>query len=193
MGQFAADEPDFYRGLSEHLGAQGMAAPDLDDCQAVKDMLDRCNAGYLTHGLADLRAIPSQSIDLIWSQAVLEHIDRYQFGETMQELRRILRPEGVCSHRVDLTDHFCGSLNNLRFSEKLWESRLFKSSGFYTNRIRYSEMVETFKRCGFSVDIVRADTWKTLPLPRRQLDPQFRQFETDDLRVSGFDVILRPA
>lgn len=94
------------------------------------------------------------SIDFIWSQAVLEHIRKSEFLDTMLELHRILRPNGVCSHVVDLKDHLGGALNNLRFSEKLWESNFMASSGFYTNRIRYSEMLDIFHQAGFSVEVV---------------------------------------
>ncbi len=192
VGNFAADDVAFYQGLAQHLKKRGLPAPDLMDCRSLKDILEKCHASYFTHGLADLKALPSHSIDLVWSQAVLEHVDRFRFTENMQELRRVLKPGGVCSHRVDLTDHFCGSLNNLRFSEKLWESQFFRSSGFYTNRIRFSEMIEIFERCGFVAEIIKVDRWDTVPLRKREFAPQFRQFDTDDLRVSGFDVILRP-
>jgi len=46
----------------------------------------------------------------------------------------------MCSHRVDLRDHFGSALNNLRFSDKKWELDWIANSGFYTNRIRLQEM-----------------------------------------------------
>ena len=41
----------------------------------------------------------------------------------------MIRPGGLCSHVVDLKDHLGGALNNLRFSQRVWESRTMAGSG----------------------------------------------------------------
>jgi hypothetical protein len=92
---------------------------------------------------------------------------------------------------VDLQDHLAAALNNLRFSESVWESHLFSSSGFYTNRIRYSEMIQSFKDAGFESETVQLDRWDELPTPRRRMDTAFRDMPDDELLVRGFDVVLR--
>jgi SAM-dependent methyltransferase len=132
-------------------------------------------------------------VDFIMSQAVLEHVRRREFVDVVQHLRRVLRPDGVCSHRVDLKDHLSDALNNLRFSERVWESTFMAGSGFYTNRIRYSEMLQLFRRAAFDVEVVNVDRWARLPTPRGRLSEPFRHLSDEDLRVSGFDVVLRPA
>jgi predicted SAM-dependent methyltransferase len=139
-----------------------------------------------------LRSLKSQSVDFIWSQAVLEHIRKAEFLDTMLELRRIIRADGVCSHVVDLKDHLGGGLNNLRFPENLWESNFMSSSGFYTNRIRYSEMVDIFTQAGFSVEIVKVSRWQGVPTPRSKIAENFRNLSDEELCISGFSVLLRP-
>ena len=130
---------------------------------------------------------------LIFSQAVLEHIRREQFLDTMRECRRILKRDGVCSHRVDLKDHLGGGLNNLRFSPEIWESKLFVRSGFYTNRIRYREMLKLFSSAGFDVEIIEENRWNVLPIDRSQLAPLFQDISDDELLVSGFSAVLKPS
>lgn len=49
-----------------------------------------------------------------------------------------------------------GALNHLRVLERLWESRLMAESGFYTQRLRYSEMLALFNEAGFRADIVKS-------------------------------------
>ena len=98
---------------------------------------------------------------------------------------------GVSVHRVDLKDHLGGSLNNLRFTSTTWEGDLFRKSGFYTNRIRYDEMVALFDRVGFDCRLLRVMRWDALPTPRTKIDEAFRYLPDDDLLVSGFDVALR--
>lgn len=91
-----------YKALSEKLRLKGISVPDLNQCRSVSDMLALMNTEYLTSGLNSLKSIPSNSVDFIWSHAVLEHVRRAEFQETMKELRRIVRQDGVVSHRTDL-------------------------------------------------------------------------------------------
>jgi len=42
--------------------------------------------------------------------------------DTMNEYCRVLSSDGIASHRIDLKDHLGGSLNNLCFSVRVWES-----------------------------------------------------------------------
>ena len=47
------------------------------------------------------------------------------------------------------------------------------NSGFYTNRIRYSEMLDLFKQAGFEAEVAHTDRWATVPTPRRKMAPHF--------------------
>jgi len=66
------------------------------------------------------------------------------------------------------------------------------NSGFYTNRIRYTQMLTMFQQTGFDVEVVEVERWERLPTPREKLAAEFRNISTDELLVSGFDVILHP-
>ena len=69
---------------------------------------------------------------------------------------------------------------------------LMAKSSFYTNRIRYSEMLTIFKKTGFKVDATIIETWDKLPIPRSTLSHDFRDLSDKDLCVSVFDVLLKP-
>lgn len=190
-GNFASAEFTAYQPLLQLLADTGLDVAELKAHQDWPAVLAACNAHYYTEGFASLRAIPDCSVDFIWSQAVLEHVPRSQFAQTMRELRRILKPGGWCSHDVDLRDHFNGGLNNLRFTEPVWEGALFSSSGFYTNRIRFGQMLSLFQDAGFVVKQLTPRKWDSLPIDRAQLDGQFASLPEDDLLVCGFDVVLQ--
>ena len=192
-GTFATEEIAPYREMADFLRMRNLPAPVIDTASELAGALASCNAVYLTQGLSSLRNIPSGSVDFIWSQAVFEHIRRHEFLETMRELHRILRSDGICSHRVDLKDHLGGDLNNLRFSNRLWESNWFSNSGFYTNRLRYSEMINFFKLAGFDVQTVSVNRWTSSPTPRRLMSIEFQSLSEEDLLVKEFDVLLRPS
>jgi SAM-dependent methyltransferase len=192
-GKFARTEAGPYRALCAELSGRGLSPPDLSAARTLDDVLAACDASYLTAGLESLRQIASGSVDLVFSQAVLEHVRRHEFLDSMRECQRILKPDGVCSHRVDLKDHLGGGLNNLRFSERVWESGFFARSGFYTNRIRYAEMIEIFERAGFDVEVTETNRWQMLPIRRSRLAPPFREMDVEQLCVAGFHALLRPA
>jgi SAM-dependent methyltransferase len=192
-GDFATKEIAPYREMADFLRLRKLPTQNINSNTVLEGALASCNAVYLTQGLSSLRNIPSGSVDFIWSQAVFEHIRRHEFLETMCELRRVLRPDGVCSHRVDLKDHLGGALNNLRFSTRLWELNWVSKSGFYTNRLRYSDMTKLFKKAGFDVQIVSVNSWDVMPTPRRLMSSEFRSLSEEDLLVKEFDVLLRPS
>jgi len=190
--KLATEDIQSYREMADFLRSKNLAVADINHAQSIEDVMDSCGGCYLTSGIASLKSIADNSVDFIWSQAVLEHVKRYEFLDTMKELHRIVRDDGVCSHRVDLRDHLELSLNNLRFSEKVWESDLMADSGFYTNRIQYSQMLSMFEEAGFRVKVTQVDKWDSLPLERSKLNQQFQDCSDEELRVSGFKVLLTP-
>ncbi|GMW06412.1 MAG: hypothetical protein AMXMBFR8_12090 [Nevskiales bacterium] len=192
-GPFANHDMDVYRSVARHSVTAGRPAPDSIDFTNLETFLASCNAQYLTNGLSSLRKLPNESIDFLWSHAVLEHIRLKDFPALVAEMRRVIRPAGICSHRVDLRDHLSGGLNNLRFPENLWESDFMARSGFYTNRIGFGQMLGLFDSGGFTTEILNVDRWSTPPINRSAIHPAMLSNRSADLCVSGFDVVLRPA
>jgi SAM-dependent methyltransferase len=190
-GPYASLDIDVYRRIAEQARAAGVCIPDSLDLSNVAGMLSSCNAQYLTGGLRDWLRIPDSSVDWIWSQAVLEHIRLADFGPLCAEMRRVLTPGGIACHRIDLKDHLDGSLNNLRFGDSVWESDFMATSGFYTNRLRRSQILAAFAAAGLDAEVVGCESWPKLPVARRALAPRFRDMPDDELRVSGFTVVLR--
>jgi SAM-dependent methyltransferase len=192
VGRFAREDLAPYKALVDVLRQEGREVPEIESMDTLAELLAATNGEYLTDGLASLRTIPDAAVDFAWSHAVLEHIDRDIFDETLRELRRVMRPDGVSSHRVDLEDHLAGSLNNLRFSHARWESPLFKNSGFYTNRLRCSEIVRACEAAGFIVETRSVERWDRLPVPKAALALRYRKFSDDELRIRGIDLVLQP-
>lgn len=154
-------------------------------------MLSFCDAEYLTEGLASWTEIPSDSVNFVFSQSVLECIFKEEFLPILSECRRVMLPNSIASHVVDLRDLLGDSLNNLRFSEQLWESYIFRSSGFYSNRIRYSDMLNEFNLAGFEVENTVINRWENMPMPRKKLALPFRNIPEDELRIREFEILLR--
>lgn len=191
-GHFATEDTRPFRQMAEYLLKRNLTPPSFVETDPVDVILHQCGAKYETLGLDSLRSIPSSSIDFIWSQAALEHVRRHEFLATMHELRRILRPDGVCSHRVDLKDHLGGGLNNLRIPSRWWEREWMVRSGFYTNRLRITELERLFQEAGFAPQIIASTRWDHVPMRRDALAMEFRSLEDAALLVQDFDVLLSP-
>jgi SAM-dependent methyltransferase len=164
----------------------------LSDATSVDEALRRANVTYLTRGTASLSDIPDASIDFFWSQVVLEHVPHDEFPELLRQLRRIVKPQGVGVHSVDFRDHLSNALNNLRFSRQTWEGRAFRSSGFYTNRIRPGAMLELFNEAGFGVKVLAETNWPNIPTPRAAMAKPFCDLPDAELRLAEYEVLLRP-
>ncbi len=190
VGAFATIDMTAYSSMFSFLRQKGFTLPFKKDPNTITDILKECNCQYLTDGIRSLEQLPSESVDYCFSNAVLEHIPKHDFPIMAHELFRIVKPGGVCVHRVDLKDHLGGGLNNLRFSESIWEGALFSRSGFYTNRIRFKEMLTIFTEAGFTYTLPRVLRWESLPIARTEVNGAFSQLIDDDLLVSGFDVVL---
>jgi hypothetical protein len=184
------NDVEHYHLLEGYLRDSGFNPPSLAGCANLNEVLKACNGQYLCHGIESLRAIPTASVDFIFSHTVLQHVRRKELMPLLAELRRIQRIDGVGSHTISITDILGGNLNDLRFSQGTWESNFMANSGFYTNRIRFSEFLTYFRQAGFVPEVYRTALWNALPTPRTKMAPQFASLPDSELQVSGFDVYL---
>ena len=165
--------------------------PNISNKDNIDLILKKSNSEYLTEGLSSIKKIPSNSVDLIFSQAVMEHIRKENFEAMNSELYRVLKKDGVISHQIDLRDHLGGGLNNLRFSDNLWESKFFVKSGFYTNRIGFDKMISIFENLSFKYEIINVQKWKLLPIKKYKINKKYRAQDEENLKVKVFDILLR--
>ena len=192
VAPFATRDVAVYRAVADFVRLRGLPAPDLSAAQSLDDVLTACSARYETGGLASLRALPDASIDLVFSNGVMQCVPPAQLPDTLREMRRVLHPRGVCVHSIDLRDMMGQSLHQLRFRERVWESACFRRAGFHTNRLRYGEWKRLFEAAGFDVRESEINRWPTLPVRRESLAAPFRDLPEPDLLVSTVRVALAP-
>jgi SAM-dependent methyltransferase len=191
VGHFVKEDINFYKSICNELTKLNYKMPDISNCKNINDILEKVDSKYLTDGVNSLKTMPAESVDLIFSQAVLEHVRKKDFKDLAQEIKRILKKHGTSSHAIDLKDHLNYSLNNLRFTDKLWETEFFANSGFYTNRLSISDIIDVYKNIGFRINIMNKLTWDEIPLSRSKFAQQFKNRPLEDLLVSEFDLILK--
>lgn len=181
VGNYITKDLNFYKRLVLILKGRGLKAPNISNSNSIKEILNLCNGIYLTDGLSSLNSIKDNSIDFVWSHSVLEHVRKYQFHSMQKELIRLLKSNGLASHSIDFQDHLDYGLNNLRFSEKLWESNLFANAGFYTNRIPALKMHYIFEKIGFKIKRKSLGKWPRLPTKRSSMHREFDIYTDSEL------------
>ncbi len=144
---------------------------------------------YRTGGLQSLREIPPETVHFSFSQAVLEHVLREEFTETLEQIFRMTIPGGLSRHVVDFKDHLAGSLNSLKFSQARWERKAVYHSTFYTNRLRCSDVKKAFQQAGWETVESWDRMWESLPVAREKLHPDFQHYSDEELCCSGLVIV----
>jgi ubiquinone/menaquinone biosynthesis C-methylase UbiE len=167
----------------------GAAKTWLIDSEPIAEVEPFPNTIYLTEGLKSFREVPDASVDFLFSNAVLEHIRLREFAPLVMEMKRVLKPEGTGSHQIDFRDHLQYALNNLRFSERIWESEFMAKSGFYTNRIPWAKMQAILEE-HFSVRIKNRNSWPSLPTAQKKMSSPFNAMPEQDLMTLDCHVVI---
>ncbi len=168
----------------------GAAKTWLIDSEPIAKVEPFPNTVYLTSGLKSFREVPDASVDFLFSNAVLEHIRLKEFLPLVLEMKRVLKPAGIASHQIDFRDHLQYALNNLRFSERVWESDFMAKSGFYTNRIPWAKMRAILEEY-FVVSVKARNVWPSLPTAQNKMSAQFRTMPEQDLMTLDCHAVLK--
>lgn len=191
VGHFVKEDVQFYINVASELINLGYNVPDISHCKTIYEILNKINSKYYTEGVKSFSKIKDSSVDLIFSQAVLEHVRVKDFNNLAIEIKRVLKLNALSSHAVDLKDHLSYSLNNLRFSDRIWETEFFASSGFYTNRMSISEIENVFLNLNLQTDIQNKISWNEVPISRNKMAKKFKDRAEEFLLVSEFDIVIK--
>jgi SAM-dependent methyltransferase len=134
--------------------------------------------------------LPDGSMDLIFSQAVMEHVAPLEASYIEQA--RVLKPGGYISHRIDLKDHLNSRdwRDHLTYSELQWSLMTSHRPGF-TNRARASQHLAALERAGLEILHVERQMNDAPPLRRSLLAAAFRDLDDEDLNTCSLDVVAR--
>ena len=153
---------------------------------------------YLAPRDAGATGLEAESIDFVTSTNTLEHIPAAHLVAILSECRRLLRPDGAMSSRIDLCDHYSYSdrsltpYNFLRYSDRAW--RLLESRLSHQNRLRRPDYLQAFATAGLAVvdERARAPDTALERLQALDLAPRFRAYTLDDLAVTRLFLVARP-
>ena len=128
-------------------------------------------------------AIEQNSLDLVFSQAVLEHVD--ELPEVYRAIYLWLKPGAYMSHQIDFTCHDSANEWNghWTYSDLMWNLARGKDT-WLINREPHSTHIKLMRASGF--DIVEDRTiHQASRISRNQLAARFRTLMDDDLTTAA--------
>jgi SAM-dependent methyltransferase len=129
------------------------------------------------------------TLDLIFSQAVLEHVD--SLPETYQAMFAWLKPGGYASHVIDFSAHHLSPFWNGHWAYSDWQWKLVRGKReFLLNREPLSTHLAHAQNAGFQTMLLRRD-YRNRGLKVNTLASRFRSLDTEDSQISGAMLILR--
>ena len=182
--------------LSSYELPEPMRWADLDErrIERIRRSIREPNAaGSMIRYVApwwSAEAIESGSVQMIFSQAVLEHVDDLQTAYA--SMRAWLAPGGWLSHQIDFRCHNTAHEWNghWTYGPLMW--RLLRGRRrFLINRRPHSTHVQLLRAADFEII---CDQIVTGPgIERRRLALQFAELSENDLTTSGAFLQARPA
>ncbi len=132
--------------------------------------------------------LKSESFDLICSNNTFEHIYADVLEGILKEFKRLVKPGGLMSHFIDMSDHFAHFdksitiYNFLKYSEKKWKS--IDNSVQPQNRMRLVQYREIYNR--LQIPITEEHTRPVDPeiLKGQEIHPEFQVYSQDELAIS---------
>lgn len=142
---------------------------------------------------------PDASVDVVFSNRVLQHVERRTIERSLAEAGRILRSGGIIFHSANCTDHYAHSdptinqLNYLRYSETQWKK--WNSAILHQNRLRAIDFTDMARAAGFTieVDTSQPDPARLAELATMQVHPHFARYSRDQLAITNIDFVGRKA
>jgi SAM-dependent methyltransferase len=98
---------------------------------------------------------PDGRFDACISTNTLEHIPRDVIRVMLVELRRLLKPGGLISAKIDYSDHYASTdrrisrANFLRFDERQWARH--NHANHYLNRLRHGHYGQMARESGYKI------------------------------------------
>jgi SAM-dependent methyltransferase len=182
----------------------------LEDVRAAHAELTRCLARGdditdATGGVVRYRApadasdtkLPAESVDVVFSNSVLEHVPGDVIAACLTEAKRILAPRGIVFHSVNCGDHYAyaderiSQLNYLQFGNDTW--KLWNNRFLYQNRLRAIDFTDMARAAGFTIelDTSRPHPKRLAELARIEVHPDFARYSRDQLAITSIDFIGR--
>ena len=141
--------------------------------------------------------LPAASVDVVFSNSVLEHVPPDVIRALYDESRRVLSPGGLMFHSVNCGDHYAyvdrriNQLNYLQYPDRAWA--FWNNRLLYQNRLRAHRFVDDAVDAGFDIvlNTANARPERLQQLRALKIAPQFAAIAPEQLCITSVDFIGR--
>ncbi len=173
--------------LTEQALAESLAPERVTEIRAALGALDQSPTGEVELRYvvpwADQPGPPAESVDLILSHSVMEHVT--DLPAAYAAMFRWLRPGGMVSHQIDFQSHALAEEWNghWAFSDPVWRI-IAGRRPYLLNREPWSVHEQALTAAGFEIVHVLTNTAPS-EVPRSRLASRFRDLSEADLTCKG--------
>jgi SAM-dependent methyltransferase len=169
----------------------------LRDARGIDELLERARIDYRAPADASDTRLPESSVDVVYSNSVLEHIPGPIILRILEESRRVLRPGGVAIHSVNCGDHYAyfdrsiTQINYLSYSESEWA--IWNNDIQYQNRLRPQDLLELAEKAGLEIILKKHRAAPKLleQVKTMKIAPEFRKYPPEQLACTSIDFVAR--
>jgi SAM-dependent methyltransferase len=153
---------------------------------------------YRSPGDAAATGLDSCSVDVVFSNSVLEHVPRPVIVDLMRETRRVLRHGGIAMHSVNCGDHYAyfdrsiTQIHYLRYGERHFT--LWNNSLQYQNRMRPNEFIQIAEDCDLQIrlNLQRPRPELLAHIGETPIARAFRHWPPEQLCTTSVDFVAQP-
>lgn len=162
-----------------------------------QQFLEAAGIEYRAPGDATRTGLPDSSVDVVFSNSVLEHVPGPVIAALMTESRRVLKPGGIALHSVNCGDHYAyfdkrvTQIHYLRHGPAAWW--LWNNDLQYQNRLRANDFLAMARDAGLAVilDLQRPRPELLAAFDSFPVAPQFRHYSREQLCTTSIDFVAR--
>lgn len=167
----------------------------LRGAKTLEGLLKAARIIYHAPADAAVTGLAAESLDLVYSISVLEHVLPHDIGRILDESARILAPGGAILHCIACCDHYAffdGAitfLNYLQYDERAW--RKWNNNLQYQNRLRAPDFLRLVKAAGFQTigEYPHRDAETLARLDQLRLAPEFQEYSREEWSITSMAVL----
>jgi SAM-dependent methyltransferase len=163
----------------------------------LADILNAARVRYHAPADATATSLPEETVDIVFSNSVFEHVPGEVIAGMMRESRRVLRTGGTAIHCVNCGDHYAyvdrgiTPINYLQYPADRW--RRWNNELLYQNRLRPKDFRDLGERAGLEVIL---DHFRPRPelvevLSRLKIAEEFRHYPPEQLCSTSVALALK--
>ncbi len=189
--------PSISEAGAQPLSVVEAAFADLRASATTGELFRRARIDYRAPANATLSGLPDDSVDVVFSNNVLEHVPGPDIVRMMHESRRILRRGGLAIHCVNPGDHYAyfdrsiTTINYLTYSDRQWA--FWNNRLLYQNRLRPVDFIRMTQNAGFDIVLQRnrprAELLSKLPL--MDIASEFDRYPPEELCCTSIGFVAR--